>query len=160
RLLSAIYGLIAMNPESTRDALDRVLATPAFAGSERLCRFLRFVVEETLAGRASQIKESHIAVQVYGKRPDYDPKIDAIVRVEAGRLRGKLDQYYKGAGQADLVRFELPKGTYAPLIIDAKPVETPRVPEPLPEALPAPAPRSWRRWAAVAAAAGVAIVLG
>jgi TolB-like protein len=84
-------------------------------GSDRLCRFLRYVVEETLAGRSQAIKEYTIGVEVYGRPADYDPKIDATVRVEAGRLRSKLAKYYSGEGSAGSVRIELPRGTYVPV---------------------------------------------
>jgi TolB-like protein len=102
-------------PETIRAAVDRIAASPLFTGSERLSRFLRYVVQEALAGRGQAIKEYNIGVEVYGRPPGYDPKIDATVRVEAGRLRAKLAKYYAGEGAAEAVRIELPRGTYLPI---------------------------------------------
>ena len=70
--------------------LNRILASPPFVKSDRLAKFLRFAVEMTLEGRTEELKESTIGVEVYGREPDYSPKIDAIVRVEARRLRRPL----------------------------------------------------------------------
>src|SRR5438034_11777305 len=88
--------------------LDKVLASPGFARNERLSRFLRFVVERHLEGRDEEIKESLIAIEVFGRPPDYDPKRDAVVRAEASRLRARLAEYYLGDGRKDLVLIELP----------------------------------------------------
>ena len=114
--------------ETIRAHLRRVLASGEFAGTARLANFLTFVVETSLAGEADQIKESLIAIEVYGRRPDYNPQVDSTVRVEAGRLRGRLRRYYEGTGANETVRIELPKGTYAPVFqctqnqVAAKPV--------------------------------------
>ena len=93
--------------------LERMLASQSFAQSERLSSFLRFVVERRVAGRASEIKESIIALEVFGHR-DYDPKQNSIVRTEAGRLRARLAEYYSGVGTGDTWLIELPKGGYVP----------------------------------------------
>jgi tetratricopeptide (TPR) repeat protein len=98
-----------------RAHLAQVIASREFAGAPRLAGFLKFVVETALAGDGDQIKESLIAVEVYGRRPDYNPQIDSTVRVEAGRLRARLRQYYEGSGGSEAVLIELPKGTYAPI---------------------------------------------
>jgi adenylate cyclase len=84
-----------MDPELVRRQLDRMLNSTAFAGAERSSRFLRFVIERTLAGRAQEIKESVIGVEVLGRNPSFDPKTDPIVRTEAGRLRSRLETYYQ-----------------------------------------------------------------
>ena len=93
-----------------RSELERVLASPGFTRNERLGRFLRFVVEKHLEGRDDEIKEYVVAVEVFGRRPDHDPKQDSIVRTEAGRLRARLSEYYLGDGKDDPVIIELPKG--------------------------------------------------
>ena len=82
--------------EAARRQLERVLASAGFSRNERLARFLRFVVEQHLEGRDGEIKESVIAVEVFGRRPDHDPKQDSIVRTEAARLRARLSEYYIG----------------------------------------------------------------
>jgi adenylate cyclase len=95
-----------------RTCLDRILASPCFVQSERQQRFLRFIVTETLAGHTDRLKGYTIAVEVFDRDVSFDPAIDAIVRVEAARLRAKLREYYEREGGADPVRFELPKGAY------------------------------------------------
>lgn len=78
-----------------------------------MSRFLRFVVERTLASRANELKEYAIGVEVFDRRPDYDPRVDPVVRVEARRLRAKLQAYYEQAPSE--FRIELPKGSYVPI---------------------------------------------
>jgi tetratricopeptide (TPR) repeat protein len=94
--------------------LDRILADSRFASADRSSRFLRYVVENTLSGRAGEIKEIVIATEFYGRSSDYDPKTDSIVRVEASRLRAKLDSYYEHQGAKDPLRITIPKGSYVP----------------------------------------------
>ena len=104
-------------PEAGREELERVLASAEFDASDRLRSFLRFVVEEALAGRAERLKAYTIAVEVFGRDPgSFDPQLDPVVRMEAGKLRRRLGRYYLGAGRGDAVRIEIPKGTYAPTI--------------------------------------------
>lgn len=93
--------------------LDKILANSIFSQAERQQRFLRYVVTETLAGRAEKLKGYTIGVEVFDREPSFDPAVDAIVRVEAARLRAKLREYYDVEGRTDPVRFELPKGNYA-----------------------------------------------
>ena len=100
--------------EAARSELERVLGSPGFARNERLSRFLRFVVERRLEGRDGEIKESLLAIEVFGRPPDYDPKQDPIVRTEASRLRARLSEYYQGDGKDDPLVIELPKGGYVP----------------------------------------------
>ena len=109
--------------QAVRKQLERTLASPNFVRSERLSRFLRFVVERHLEGRDEELKESVIAIEVFGNR-DYDPKQDSIVRTEAGRLRARLAEYYVGPGNGEPMVFELPKGGYVPVIrrLQEKPV--------------------------------------
>ena len=97
-----------------RRELQRIVASPAFEDAERLVRFLTFVVEETLAGRGSLLKESVIGVEVFGRDPGYDSKTDPIVRVQARRLRAKLDTWYETGGRESSLRISLPKGGYTP----------------------------------------------
>jgi tetratricopeptide (TPR) repeat protein len=97
-----------------RAQLARILESRPLEKSERLRSLLRFVVEESLAGRSASLKEYTIATAVFRRTVSYDPKTDALVRVEAGRLRRKLEEYYTGPGSADRVVIQLPKGTYVP----------------------------------------------
>jgi Tol biopolymer transport system component len=100
--------------EAARRQLERVLASPGFLRNERMSRFLRFLAERHLEGHGNQLKESVIAVEVFGRKPDHDPLQDSIVRTEAGRLRGRLAEYYVGEGKDDALIIELPKGGYTP----------------------------------------------
>lgn len=94
--------------------LERILASPGFAQNERLSRFLRFVVERRMEGREVELKESVIGIEVFGRRPDYNTKRDAIVRTEASRLRARLAEYYANGRNRDAVIIELPKGRLRP----------------------------------------------
>src|SRR5215831_10141391 len=89
--------------DAVRSEVSRILSSPEFQRSERLRRFLAYVVEETLAGRGDKLKEYAIALAVFD-RPSYDPDVDSIVRVEARKLRFRLDLYYETVGCTDLVR--------------------------------------------------------
>jgi TolB-like protein len=109
-----------------REELERILGSAPFLNSRRPSQFLRFVVEITLAGEGDRIKEYLIAVEVFGRPEHYDPKGDAIVRIEAGRLRKKLAEYYSGPGRNDDVIIELPKGRYVP---DFQPRSSAKQPE-------------------------------
>ncbi|CAM5776642.1 hypothetical protein LMIY3S_05630 [Labrys miyagiensis] len=97
-----------------RAVLERIRSSEVFSGSERLCAFLLFIVEETLAGRGASLKEAVIGNEVYRRGPAYDPRIDSAVRVEARRLRRKLEDYYRDEGAGDEVRIDLPTGRYTP----------------------------------------------
>jgi TolB-like protein/lipoprotein NlpI len=99
--------------------LRRILASTSFANSERLSRLLRFTVESAAEGRVDQLKEYALAISVFDKRNSFDPRFDPIVRVEAGRLRNRLKQYYENEGRDDAVIIDLPKGSYAPRFISA-----------------------------------------
>jgi TolB-like protein len=106
-----------MSPTSddVRHQLGRLLASSVFANAGRMSRFLRFVVEQSLAGEGERLKEYVIGVEVFDRDASYDPRLDSIVRVEAARLRSKLAEYYAGEGCNDAVVLSLPKGGYAPI---------------------------------------------
>lgn len=98
-----------------RAALDRVLASDAFRAAPQLSAFLAFVVERAMEGRGSELKGYTIAVEALGRPADFDPQTDPIVRVEAGRLRRTLSQYYRDDGRTDPVRISMPVGGYVPV---------------------------------------------
>src|SRR5229473_2856270 len=106
------------SPATPRDpvaeALARILTSPGFARNERLSSFLRYVVQQKRHGKADEIKETVIGAEVFRRQPDYDPRGDPIVRMEAAKLRARLAEYYNGPGVADPIRFEIPKGAYVP----------------------------------------------
>ena len=108
---------------AVRAQLGQILSSADFAQSGRITAFLSFVVEETLAGRSDRLKEYTIATTVFDRDESFDPQTNTIVRVEAGRLRRRLERYYLTEGRLDEVRIDLPKGTYAPLFRRARPAD-------------------------------------
>lgn len=105
------------------EQLARIVNSPRFISSVRLCRFFTHIVNRTLHGDLDSLKEYSIAVEVFDRTSEYDPNIDAIVRVEARRLRAKLKEYYEGPGRNDRVLIALRPGRYVPLFrwLDAQP---------------------------------------
>ena len=101
--------------------LQRMLASKDFDSSSRNCRFLTFVVEETLAGRSDRIKAYNVALAVFERSSDFDPLTDPIVRIEASRLRRSIQHYYFTGGLADPVRIAMPKGSYVATFAYADP---------------------------------------
>jgi TolB-like protein/tetratricopeptide (TPR) repeat protein len=98
-----------------RTHVEKLLASRPFVRSARLARFLNFAVDHALAGTGGEVKEYLVGVEVFDRRPGYDPRIDPIVRVEARRLRAKLKAYYASAGKADAIVVQFPKGAYVPV---------------------------------------------
>lgn len=105
-----------MHPQKAEnlEQLERVLQSRALHGSENLRAFLKFVVLKTLDHQDSQLKEYTIATEVFGRGNSYDSRNDSVVRVQAGRLRVKLQEYYTTEGKHDKVLIDLPKGHYTP----------------------------------------------
>lgn len=136
-----------MDAIRARKALERILSSEEFAQSKRSAEILRYVVEQLLQGKQEEIKERVIGADVFGRTPDYDVKVDSIVRVEARRLRSKLAEYYSGSGAREAEQFRLPTGTYVPELVAV-------------DADPGDRQRGMRYWRWVAAIAGVAIVGG
>jgi tetratricopeptide (TPR) repeat protein len=113
--------------------LEQILTNRRFASAERNANFLRYVVNAAIEGKRDELKEVVIAMEIYGRSTDYDPKIDSIVRVEATRLRSKLQSYYEHEGSEDPVRITVPKGSYVPCFERLAPKESPgSAPESLP----------------------------
>ena len=105
----------ALSADRVREQLDRILASRGFVQAERIGLFLRYVVEEALAGRGDRLKEYSVAIEVFGRDDSFDPQTSSVVRVEASRLRTKLDEYYREAGVSDSLVIELPRGGYVPI---------------------------------------------
>lgn len=158
---------------AVRAQLERILASPGFANAGRLSRFLRFVVERTLDGEGDQLKEYRLGTEVFDRPPDYDPRLDSIVRVEARRLRSKLAEYYEGPGRRDPVAIRVDKGSYTAAFETATPesvAAAPTTPESSsPEratggaparALPASPPRRWLPFALAVTGLLLAVLAG
>src|ERR1700704_250335 len=97
-----------------RAALERIVASETFRSSPQLGAFLRFIVEEALAGHGASLKGYTIGVEALGRDPRFNPQTDPIVRVEATRLRRAMERYYTGAGADDPIVIDLRRGSYAP----------------------------------------------
>jgi adenylate cyclase len=124
---TAAPGPTGQLPEADEvvEELERILANGDFDASPRSRAFLRFIVEETLAGRPEGLTQDVIASRVFHRREDFDPSLDPIVRIQAGRLRRSLERYYLLAGARDAVRIDLPRGAYVPVLRWATPPEGP-----------------------------------
>lgn len=114
--MEPVTGLICMIParEESLEQLEKLLSSRCLQGSESLRAFLRFVVTRTVDNRDAPLKEYTIATEVFGRSNSYDSRSDSAVRVQAGRLRSKLEEYYATEGKDDKVLIELPKGHYTP----------------------------------------------
>ncbi|MDJ0637616.1 MAG: hypothetical protein QNJ20_02180 [Paracoccaceae bacterium] len=104
-----------MEPGVVQQQLDRVLSSRQFVDTTRLARFLRYLVEQTLAGNDDALKGYSIGLDVFDKPDDFDPAIDTIVRVQASKLRSRLELYYATEGADDPLRILVPKGSYVPV---------------------------------------------
>ncbi|HET7105359.1 MAG TPA: hypothetical protein VFI38_01010 [Candidatus Acidoferrum sp.] len=127
--------------------VERVAASSVLHGSESLCKLLRYLAHHAIEHPGTPVKEYQIATEEFGRPQDFDPAVDSMVRVQAGRLRSKLLEYYAGEGADDHVRIELPKGTYT-LGFHKRDAATrsDRQPHPPSDHLHAPngyAPRAW-----------------
>lgn len=112
RILAVYNGL---PHEDIRAQLQRILSHEEFQATDKMRDFLRFVVEETLAGREHQLKGYTIATQVFGRDDDFDAAQDPVVRIQASRLRRAIERYYLVAGGHDHINIDIPKGTYIPV---------------------------------------------
>jgi serine/threonine-protein kinase len=101
-------------PAEVQAQVQRILESRMFSNCERLIRFVSFAAQHALKGSGEPLKEYVIGLEVFDRTSSYDPRIDPIVRVEARRLRSKLNSYYASVGREDPILVEFPKGTYAP----------------------------------------------
>jgi TolB-like protein len=107
---------LALDAAIVNRHVDQALGSPLFRNAERQSRFLRFVVDAALQSPEATVKEFDIGIAVYGRRSDYDPQTDPIVRVEAARLRARLREYYETT-PPEVVRIDIPKGRYVPQFV-------------------------------------------
>jgi hypothetical protein len=101
-----------VSDDEARLQLIRILGSPEFQRSEVLGKLLHFIVDRTLKGDTGSLKEYCVAIEVFERPSDFDPRNQAVVRVEATRLRRKLDRYYRESGSGDAVWITIPKGRY------------------------------------------------
>ena len=128
--------------------VEKLAGSHILHGSEALCKLLRYLAHHALEHPGTPLKEYQIATEEFGRAQDFDPTVDSVVRVQAGRLRSKLAEYYAGEGSDDPVRIELPKGNYT-LVFHKRngTVTSVGQPDPARQEHPHPAegtvPRSW-----------------
>ncbi|MCU1237392.1 MAG: hypothetical protein JWP63_5359 [Candidatus Solibacter sp.] len=142
-----------LTSDTVREEIERILLSELFRDSPTLKRLLRFLVEETLAGRENALKEYNIGTTVFQRGEFYDTKSESIVRVQASVLRKKLVAYYAGPGAQSAIRIDLPRGHYVPQFQPVT-VEPEAVPEP---AIPAAPAR--RRWPTLLGIATLAVLV-
>src|SRR5271169_5126212 len=122
-LLHSCYSDVSRTCVTERELLleqiNRLVGSHALHGSESLCKLLRYLAKHAVDHPGTPIKEFQIATEVFGRSTDFDPQLDSMVRVQAGRLRAKLTEYYSTEGASDPLVVELPKGSYA-LIFHAR----------------------------------------
>ena len=142
---------MAMNPSEIDGQVARIAVSRTLHSSASLVRLLQFIVSETQAGRANELKEYTLGTEVLGRGAEFDPRVDTIVRVQARRLRAKLREYYEAEGKDDPVVIRLERGSYVPRF-EARPVG--------PDPAVAAASRLRRGWATVGLVALIAAVGG
>lgn len=147
-------GNTTASVEAVLEELHRVLSSTEFHSSKRCQGFLRYVVEATLSGRAEDLKERTIGIELFGRPASYEPTTDATVRVKAGEVRKRLQMYYAGAGAHDPIRIDLPAGGYVPEFTANRESE----PD-LPPASGLLLARRWWMWGLLAAAGVAALAV-
>jgi hypothetical protein len=117
--------------------VERILQSETLRNADALRRLLAYLAEKSIAGDADQLKEYVVGLEAFGKPPDYDPRQDSIVRLQVGRLRQKLTEYYLTEGKDDPIVIDLPKGHFK-LSFETRPGVAP-------SRLERAAPQPWRR---------------
>ena len=169
-----------MDLKAERAELEAVLASDIFSRSPTVAQMLKYICEQHLAGQGQDVKEYNIAVEAFGRPPDFDQSRDSIVRVEAHRLRKRLQEYYSGAGADHQIQIIVPSGSYVPQFVRrsnaaeppaaaAEGSASPEIPAnpvgaesaspavPLPASV-TPASRRWMRYALAVLALAIAIL--
>src|SRR5208282_3373583 len=108
-----------------------IIKSHSLRGSEALCKLLQYLAKQALDHPDASVKEYQIATEVFGRPADFDPQSDSTIRVQAGRLRIKLAEYYASEGAADSILVKIPKGSYH-VTFEARTLE----PQPGPQTVP------------------------
>ena len=145
----SVTRTFAAAPSQLFQQIDNIIKSHSLRGSESLCKLLQYLAKQSLDHPDSPLKEYQIATEVYGRPMDFDPQSDSTIRVQAGRLRVKLAEYYATEGAADPIVVKIPKGSYH-LIFEPRQPDS----QPLPPTAPTPeaprravveiVPKSWR----------------
>src|SRR5215813_10853452 len=109
----AVTQVHLVGKEESFQEIEKLVNSHILHGSESLCKLLKYLAEQALNHPGTSVKECQIATELFGRPAHFDPHTDATVRVQAGRLRIKLAEYYNSIGAQDSIVVELPKGSYA-----------------------------------------------
>src|ERR1700693_226555 len=135
----SVTGVVVAEREEKLRQIERVVGNNLLHGSESLCKLLRYLAEHCIDRPGAAVKEYQIATELFKRPEDFDPRLDATVRVQTGRLRSKLAEYYAGAGTKDPWILEIPKGAYSLVFYPRALAPTPDLPPPaLTRDIPAP----------------------
>ena len=104
----------APSAEQCQQQVHRIIHSTTFRNALTLQQLFQFVADKAIAGTTEGLKEYTIGVEAFGRKQDFDPKTDTIVRVQIHRLRLKLKEYYDAEGSHDPILIEIPKGHYLP----------------------------------------------
>ena len=146
----SVTGVVVAEREEKLRQIERVVGSDLLHGSESLCKLLRYLAEHCIDHPGAAVKEYQIATELFKRPEDFDPRLDATVRVQTGRLRSKLAEYYAGAGTKDPWILEIPKGAYSLVFYPRALAPTPDLSPPAPPrdiAAPIVQPRSTRQHA-------------
>lgn len=156
-------GALGVN-ETDREAklaeIEKLTTSSVLHGSESLCNLLRFLTKQSLEHPGSTVKEYQIATEVFGRATDFDPRLDSTVRVQTGRLRSKLAEYYAGNGMDDRVVVEIPRGSYHVMFHHRELEPRLAVAEPPIEPAVGPVPAESRRRRVLTAVLGSIVIVG
>ena len=111
-MLMAVTGTLQAANAPLLLQIEKIAASPVLHGSDALCKLLRYLAHEAIENPGIPIKEYRIATEVFGRPREFDPKLDSTVRVQTGRLRSKLGEYFSTLGTGDNFLVEIPKGAY------------------------------------------------
>ena len=152
-------GVNDLDRETKLEEIEKLTSSSVLHGSESLCNLLRFLARQTLDHPGSAVKEYQIATEVFGRPADFDPRLDSTVRVQTGRLRSKLAEYYASDRIEDRVIVEIPRGSYHVIFHYREPELRAPAPEPVVEPVAAPTPRrSPRQWITTALVSLIAVM--
>jgi len=144
----AVTRTLATGPDQFFQQIEQIIKSHSLRGSESLCKLLQYLAKQSLVHPEASLKEYQIAVEVYGRHSDFDPQADSTIRVQVGRLRMKLAEYYASEGANDPIVVKIPKGSYH-LVFEARqsqpePLSTPLREAPAPRVVVPTVPAIWR----------------
>src|SRR5580692_9848015 len=152
-------GATIVEREALHSQIEKLNSSPILHGSESLCKLLKYLGQHSLDAPGTSLKEYQIATEVFGRPADFDSRVDSTVRVQTGRLRSKLAEYYAGEGVPDRLVIEIPKGAYSLTYHVRSPIEAQAPPVGAPADAKAPEQRQYPlSWFLISIAIGAIVV--